>query len=296
MFSTFCHRLSIQLWRSPIFWQNTFKVVCCRIAVWGKGLSVWPIFKRFTRNVPRVTLYQISSSQASVGNYQGGGAYIAKVKKIKNQVSDPGPSWPSCLWDLSLKITLTLNFLIIVLVGLRSSGFANYVDQAQRPRCERDAWSGFTIFNAGKDNFIQYYLKQFRPWPDIDNAEADLCKHCFRFSKDACHFNYHFLIFITGVLRRKTPQKTECSLRSRASDVLKRSSGLKGGAAYKAKKIKLASSFGTPKIEQFELDETSSSSSDNEEINEWLQLYPVLHRNCFTDDYWNICRKKNTWS
>ena len=39
MFSTFCHRLSIQLWRFSIFLKNTFKVVCCRIAVWGKGLS-----------------------------------------------------------------------------------------------------------------------------------------------------------------------------------------------------------------------------------------------------------------
>ena len=38
MFSTFCHRLSIQLWRFSMFWQNTFKVVCCRIVVWGKGL------------------------------------------------------------------------------------------------------------------------------------------------------------------------------------------------------------------------------------------------------------------
>ena len=36
MFSTF--RLSIQLWRFSMFWQNTFKVVCCRIVVWGKGL------------------------------------------------------------------------------------------------------------------------------------------------------------------------------------------------------------------------------------------------------------------
>ena len=38
MFSTFCHRLSIQLWRFSIIWQNMFKVVCCRIVVWGKGL------------------------------------------------------------------------------------------------------------------------------------------------------------------------------------------------------------------------------------------------------------------
>ena len=38
-FSTFCHRLSIQLWRFSTFWQKTFKVVCCRIAVWGKGLN-----------------------------------------------------------------------------------------------------------------------------------------------------------------------------------------------------------------------------------------------------------------
>ena len=45
MFSTFCHRLSIQLWRFSVFWQNTFKVVCCRIVVWGKGL----IKKSWTR-------------------------------------------------------------------------------------------------------------------------------------------------------------------------------------------------------------------------------------------------------
>ena len=39
MFSTFRHRLFIQLWRFSMFWQNTFKVVCCRIVVWGKGLN-----------------------------------------------------------------------------------------------------------------------------------------------------------------------------------------------------------------------------------------------------------------
>ena len=39
MFSTFCHRLSIQLWIFSMFWQNAFKVVCCRIVVWGKGLT-----------------------------------------------------------------------------------------------------------------------------------------------------------------------------------------------------------------------------------------------------------------
>ncbi len=40
-------------------------------------------------------------------------------------------------------------------------------------------------------------------------------------------------------MRRKFPAETETTLRSRVSDVLKRSSGLKGGEAYKAKKIKL---------------------------------------------------------
>ena len=44
MFSTFSHKLSIQLWRFSIFWQNTFKVVC-RIAVWGKGLTLYDIKK-----------------------------------------------------------------------------------------------------------------------------------------------------------------------------------------------------------------------------------------------------------
>ena len=39
MFSTYCHRLSIQLLRFSIFRQNTLKVVCCRIVVWGKGLK-----------------------------------------------------------------------------------------------------------------------------------------------------------------------------------------------------------------------------------------------------------------
>ena len=38
MFSTFSHRLSTQLQRFSIFWQSMFKVVCCRIVVWGKGL------------------------------------------------------------------------------------------------------------------------------------------------------------------------------------------------------------------------------------------------------------------
>ena len=39
IFSTFSHSLSIQLKRFSIFWQNMFKYVCCRIGVWGKGLS-----------------------------------------------------------------------------------------------------------------------------------------------------------------------------------------------------------------------------------------------------------------
>ena len=45
MFSTFCHRLSIQLWRCSMFWQNTFKVVCCRGVqkrlFEGKGERCW---------------------------------------------------------------------------------------------------------------------------------------------------------------------------------------------------------------------------------------------------------------
>ena len=41
MFSTFSHRLSIQLYRFSTFWQNMFKVVCCRIVIWGKGLKHW---------------------------------------------------------------------------------------------------------------------------------------------------------------------------------------------------------------------------------------------------------------
>ena len=40
MFSTFSHRLSIQLWGFSIFLQNMFKVFCCRIVVWGKGLMI----------------------------------------------------------------------------------------------------------------------------------------------------------------------------------------------------------------------------------------------------------------
>ena len=39
MFSAFSHRLSIQLWRYSFFWQSMFKVICCRIVVWGKGLT-----------------------------------------------------------------------------------------------------------------------------------------------------------------------------------------------------------------------------------------------------------------
>jgi hypothetical protein len=40
----------------------------------------------------------------------------------------------------------------------------------------------------------------------------------------------------TGVLRKRFPHENENTFRSRASEVLKRSSGLKGGDAYKAKK------------------------------------------------------------
>ena len=39
MFSTLSHKLSIQLWRFSMVWQNMFKLVCCRIVVWGKGLK-----------------------------------------------------------------------------------------------------------------------------------------------------------------------------------------------------------------------------------------------------------------
>ena len=38
MFSTFSQSLSIQLQRFSICWQTMFKVVSCRIVVWGKGL------------------------------------------------------------------------------------------------------------------------------------------------------------------------------------------------------------------------------------------------------------------
>ena len=39
MFSTFSHRLSIQIKRFSIYWQNMFELVCCRIVVWRKGLT-----------------------------------------------------------------------------------------------------------------------------------------------------------------------------------------------------------------------------------------------------------------
>ena len=39
-----CHRLSIQLCRFSMFRQNTFKVVCCRIVVWGKELII-PVYE-----------------------------------------------------------------------------------------------------------------------------------------------------------------------------------------------------------------------------------------------------------
>ena len=39
LFFTFSHRFSIQLKRFSIFWQNMFKVVCCRFVVWAKGLN-----------------------------------------------------------------------------------------------------------------------------------------------------------------------------------------------------------------------------------------------------------------
>ena len=47
MFSTFSHRLSIQLLRYSIFCHNMFKVVCCRIVVWGKGLSIFRLQTQF---------------------------------------------------------------------------------------------------------------------------------------------------------------------------------------------------------------------------------------------------------
>ena len=44
----------------------------------------------------------------------GDGAYMAKVKKKLNQVSDPGPSWSSCLFigssgDQHLDLNLRIN-------------------------------------------------------------------------------------------------------------------------------------------------------------------------------------------
>ena len=44
MFFAFSHRLIIQLWRFSIFWQNMFKVICCRIVVWEKGLNICQIY------------------------------------------------------------------------------------------------------------------------------------------------------------------------------------------------------------------------------------------------------------
>ena len=57
MFSTFCHRLSIQLWRFSMFWQNTFKVVCCRIVVWGKGLILFPHIQLSYFHLQRVSIF-----------------------------------------------------------------------------------------------------------------------------------------------------------------------------------------------------------------------------------------------
>ena len=44
MFTTFCHRLSIQLWRFSMFWQNAFEVVCYRMYVLAKHIFGFCIF------------------------------------------------------------------------------------------------------------------------------------------------------------------------------------------------------------------------------------------------------------
>ena len=66
MFSTFSHRLSI--------WQNTFKVVCCRIAVWGKGLKQTAFWKHSDKRrncteraiSPFVTMFSTFSHRLSI--------------------------------------------------------------------------------------------------------------------------------------------------------------------------------------------------------------------------------------
>ena len=53
--STISHRLSIQLWKFSMFWQNTFKVVCCKIVVWWKELTLTS--KRSVLNWWRIKSY-----------------------------------------------------------------------------------------------------------------------------------------------------------------------------------------------------------------------------------------------
>ena len=60
---------------------------------------------------------------------------------------------------------------------------------------------------------------------------AAIVKHMFELIQESLGLN-----FFAGVLRKKYPNETEMTLRSRISDILKRSSGLKGGNAYTAKK------------------------------------------------------------
>ena len=71
---------------------------------------------------------------------------------------------------------------------------------------------------------------------------------------------------------KKHPAENESTVRSRVSEVLKRSSGLRGGNAYKAKKIKQtsasATSVSTPKAtEKSQQDVSDRSPSSSEDDN-----------------------------
>ena len=75
MFSTFSHRLSIQLKRFSMFWQNMFKVVCCRIVVWGKGLSNFS----FCHDVFKSLLLQMSQNASTGGKGLKGASCLVRM-------------------------------------------------------------------------------------------------------------------------------------------------------------------------------------------------------------------------
>ena len=99
-----------------------------------------------------------------------------------------------------------------------------------------------------------------------------------------------FLVLIlilayAGVMRRKYPTENESTLRSRVSEILKRASGLRGGNAYKAKKVKQtsapATAVYTPRATEKSLQDVTDRSPSSSEDDKPTQKSKELHQHMY---------------